>query len=44
MAARNLAFTEDRLKRFDAYGWHTQSVADGNDVEAIDRGNSHSQR
>lgn len=32
----NLAFTEDRMKRFDAYGWHTQSVVDGNDLAAID--------
>lgn len=32
----NLAFTEDRGKRFEAYGWHVQRVADGNDVEAID--------
>ncbi|MCE7906344.1 MAG: transketolase [Anaerolineae bacterium CFX3] len=32
----NLAFTEDRAKRFEAYGWHVQHVADGNDVEAID--------
>ena len=32
----NLAFTEDRMARFDAYGWHTQKVANGNDVEAID--------
>jgi transketolase len=31
-----VAFTEDRLARFAAYGWHTQQVADGNDVEAID--------
>ena len=23
-------------RRFEAYGWHVQSVADGNDVEAID--------
>src|SRR5881394_750210 len=30
----NLAFTEDRLKRFDAYGWHTQQVEDGNDLAA----------
>ena len=28
-------FTEDVLARFDAYGWHTQRVEDGNDVEAI---------
>jgi len=32
----NLAFTEERMKRFDAYGWHTQYVPDGNDVEMID--------
>ena len=30
------AFTEDRMARFDAYGWHTQQVADGNDLDAID--------
>lgn len=32
----DLAFTEDRAGRFEAYGWHVQTVADGNDVEAID--------
>jgi transketolase len=32
----DLAFSEDRLKRFEAYGWHVQSITDGNDVEAID--------
>lgn len=32
----DLAFTENRIARFDAYGWHTQTVADGNDVDAID--------
>ena len=32
----DLAFTEDRAARFEAYGWHVQKVADGNDVEAID--------
>ena len=32
-----LAFTEDRVKRFEAYGWHTVVVPDGNDVEAIDK-------
>ncbi len=31
----DLAFSEDRRKRFEAYGWHVQSVDDGNDVEAI---------
>lgn len=33
----DLAFTEDRAKRFEAYGWHVQRVEDGNDVEAIDK-------
>ncbi len=32
----DLAFTEDRAVRFNAYGWHTQIVADGNDIAAID--------
>jgi len=32
----DLAFTEDRAARFEAYNWHVQKVADGNDVEAID--------
>jgi transketolase len=30
-----LAFTEDRARRFEAYGWHVQKIADGNDVEAV---------
>jgi transketolase len=30
-----LIFTEDRLARFAAYGWHTQRVEDGNDVAAL---------
>ncbi|MFM2147546.1 MAG: hypothetical protein RL546_716, partial [Chloroflexota bacterium] len=30
------AWSEDVRKRFDAYGWHTSNVADGNDVAAID--------
>jgi len=32
----SLAFTEDVPKRFDAYGWHTQRVTDGNDLAAIE--------
>ncbi len=32
----DLAFTEDRRKRFEAYEWHVQSIDDGNDVELID--------
>lgn len=30
-----LTFTEDVSKRFAAYGWHVQAVADGNDLKAI---------
>ena len=33
----NLAFTEDVLKRYEAYGWHTQRVEDANDLEALDK-------
>ena len=32
-----LAFSEDVGHRFEAYGWHVQHVADGNDLPAIDR-------
>ncbi|CAK4609795.1 hypothetical protein AeMF1_021366 [Aphanomyces euteiches] len=32
----NLSFTEDVAKRYEAYGWHVQTVTDGNyDHEAI---------
>ena len=33
----DLAFTEDRGKRFEAYGWQVLYVVDGNDVEEIDQ-------
>lgn len=36
-AGTDLAFTEDRARRFGAYGWHVQSVFDGNDLAAIDQ-------
>ena len=32
----DLAFTENRAQRFDAYGWQVLNVADGNDVDEID--------
>lgn len=32
----DLSFTEDRMMRFEAYGWHTQTVEDGNNIEAIE--------
>jgi transketolase len=35
-AGTDLTFTEDRARRFEAYGWHILSVADGNDLAAID--------
>jgi transketolase len=30
-----LTFTEDVAGRFNAYGWHTQTVEDGNDTAAV---------
>lgn len=33
----DITFTEDRGKRFEAYGWHVQYVFDGQDVAGIDR-------
>ncbi len=32
-----LSYTEDVTKRFEAYHWHVQYVADGNDLVAIER-------
>ncbi|MGV8945483.1 MAG: transketolase [Lutibacter sp.] len=31
----NLAFDEDVAQRFEAYGWHVQVLADGNDLNAL---------
>jgi transketolase len=31
----DLAFSEDVLARFDAYGWHTQRVEDGTDLDGL---------
>ena len=31
----SLTFTEDVAKRFDAYGWHTIQIEEGNDVEEV---------
>jgi transketolase len=33
----DLAFSEDRMERFKAYGWHVQNVEDGNDLAAIEK-------
>ena len=32
----SLSYTEDALKRFEAYNWHVQRVADGNDLAALE--------
>ena len=34
-ATTDLDFTEDRAQRFTAYGWHVQTVTDGNNLEAL---------
>ncbi len=33
----SLSFSEDVPRRFEGYGWHTQVVPGGNDLEAIDK-------
>ncbi|MFO7737015.1 MAG: transketolase [Desulfatiglandaceae bacterium] len=33
----DLAFTENRTARFEAYGWQVQQVKDGNDLAAIEQ-------
>ncbi len=35
-ASTQLTFTEDCAQRFAAYGWHTQAIEDGNDLDAVD--------
>jgi transketolase len=35
-AGTDMTFSEDVRRRFDAYGWHTISVSDGNDLVAIE--------
>ena len=35
-AGTDITFSENRARRFEAYGWHTVAVADGNDLAAID--------
>ncbi len=36
-ASTQLAFTDNTAKRFDAYGWHTQIIEDGNNLADIQR-------
>ena len=35
-AGTDMTFSEDRAKRFEAYGWQTLTVEDGNDVDRVD--------
>jgi transketolase len=35
-AGTNISCNENHAERFEAYGWHTQSVEDGNDLQAIE--------
>jgi transketolase len=35
-AGTDITFSEDRARRFEAYGWHTVLVPDGNDLAGID--------
>jgi transketolase len=35
-AGTDITFSENRARRFDSYGWHTVSVANGNDLAGID--------
>ncbi len=36
-AGTGITFTEDRARRFEAYGWHTQLIDDGNDLLSIEQ-------
>jgi transketolase len=39
--ATALSFSEDVGRRFEAYGWHTEAVEDGNDLTALHRALMH---
>ncbi|WP_333678899.1 transketolase [Dyella sp.] len=39
-----ITFSENRVQRFQAYGWHTATVEDGNDLHAIDMAISQARR
>jgi transketolase len=32
-----ITYTEDRIARFAAYGWHVHEVEDGNDLDAVEK-------
>lgn len=33
----DITFIDDTLKRFESYGWHTQKVEDGTDIDSISK-------
>ncbi|MCL4468525.1 MAG: transketolase [Deltaproteobacteria bacterium] len=35
-ASTDVTFTEDRAKRLESYGWHVQTIKNGNDLNAVD--------
>lgn len=35
-SSTQVTFTENHVQRFEAYGWHVQSIEDGNDLDAIE--------
>jgi transketolase len=35
-AGTDITFTEDVRRRFEAFGWHVATIADGNDLDGID--------
>ncbi len=43
-AGTDITFTENRGARFKAYGWHVQTVEDGNDLDAIEAAIKRAQR
>ena len=42
-ASTNMTFTDDVERVFSGYGWHVQTVKDGNDLEALTRATANAQ-
>ncbi|HEX5111895.1 MAG TPA: transketolase [Saprospiraceae bacterium] len=42
-SSTQVTFTDDHAQRFEAYGWHTQSIEDGNNIEALTNAIHHAQ-
>lgn len=40
----DVSFTENVLQRYEAFGWHVSTVADGNDLEAIEKAIAEAQK